>query len=207
MCPILSFLGRTTTTWTPPITLGIGLMVCLASFLNAVILCLDEETTVAVELTQAQAVIMVISASCYVVVCCYTAWRTCRPQWCGGSGTGGDAGLDRSASVGVGGGSSDSLQTKDSQAAERFRNSVIAFHMLSTLVSLVTNIYWLWFSFRLSPMQLSVLIYVMVAAGSLVFVIEGRVRKNEMTRALFALITGWLVVSYFVGWLVGWLVG
>ena len=175
-CPILSFLGRTSEIWTPPITLGIGLLVCVASFMNAVILCLESESIESASLTRAQSSIMIIAAGCFVLVSLYSAWRTVRPSQTGDTSTTGR------------GKNPDSLRAQDKQGEERFRMCVIAFHMCSTLVTLVTNIYWLWFSFNLTPEQLSVLIYTMVAASSLVFVIEGRVRKNEMTRALFALI-------------------
>ena len=71
-------------------------------------------------------------------------------------------------------------------ADERFRVVVIGVHMLSTLVTLLVQSMWFWYSgvSSLTPNQVVMIMFSSIAAAALVYVIEFRVRKNEFMQVI-----------------------
>jgi hypothetical protein len=47
---------------------------------------------------------------------------------------------------------------------------------------------WYWYSAKLTPYELGAFYYIVVATSTVVFVVELRIRKNEVARALRSLV-------------------
>lgn len=81
-----------------------------------------------------------------------------------------------------------SWKEKEEINKQRFKDFVVGSHMLTTLIELVLNGTWYWYSSKLTSHQLGAFYYIVVATSVVVFVVELRIRKNEVTRALRALV-------------------
>jgi hypothetical protein len=173
ICPLLSFLCRRASTWTPLRCMGITGVVCLASFLSSVLVCFDPASTAYTSLGVSSSCLVDCAAGLYLLVSLlsmYNTWVWERQQ------------LVETAT------SADSKRAHEDLKQKRFNHFVVAIHMATIFFNLVLNAVWYWYSTLLTARELSVFVYCMVASSSLVFLIEFRVRKNEVTRALFALL-------------------
>eukprot|EP01036_Dinobryon_divergens_P041715 gene41715-55327_t len=86
------------------------------------------------------------------------------------------------------GGYSDSLAQLDVINEQKFRNVVIAAHLVATTIELVANSVWFWMYLDLTAEQISIFIYFCLGSSILTFLIEFRLRKSEVATALVALL-------------------
>ena len=84
---------------------------------------------------------------------------------------------------------------------ERFRDFVVGAHMLTTFIELLLNGVWYWYSAKLDSHQVGAMYYIVVATSTVVFVVELRIRKNEVARALRSLVGS--VKKSYIRWVGG----
>eukprot|EP01035_Chromulina_nebulosa_P029810 gene29810-39541_t len=173
ICPIMSLLYRVSTTWNATITISITVFTCVSSVLSSACCLLQNESVV-------YKIIFIVSCLCinlatliYIVACGLSAYRTRR--WL--------------ASLKIQeGGYSDSLAQLDVINEQKFRNVVIAAHLVATTIELVANSVWFWMYLDLTAEQISIFIYFCLGSSILTFLIEFRLRKSEVATALVALL-------------------
>jgi hypothetical protein len=79
---------------------------------------------------------------------------------------------------------SQDIQTAGSPSEERFRAWVIATHEVAVLIKLGVLCAWYWYEPHISVHTEGVFTYVLTATAALIFLVESRVKKNELAKTL-----------------------
>ena len=175
ICPILSFLCRSSTTWTPTITISITLCLCAASSLATADLTVFPSGVLYDNLVLASASFMTIACAIYFITWIYSAYLTY--LWFKAKGS-------KLSKV------EDSLAQFDLLNEEQFHFAVVAAQSSATMIDMALNVYWYWYAPILTPgsQLLSNIFFVVSGSAVLTFLIEFRVRKSEVSTALYALL-------------------
>ena len=167
VCPILSFLSRCSSTWTPLRCIFISFLVCMACFVSMLV---GVVTDVSTKTTLALVCNVIITISCgfYFLVCVFAFLNT---FWFKQSGS------DLTERKNSGEQRGDDIKAKSEQ---RFQDSVVAAHMTMNFFCLLQDTVWLWSFNSLNAKNIGIMTFCVVACATVVFVTETRVRKHAV---------------------------
>ena len=127
--PIISFLCRTSSVFTPTNTIIISLIVCIGSLISSCGIVFPATATTEIAfLSKVVCVLMDIAAGLFFIICCISTTK-----------------FFMHAGPGVG---DNRISWKDKEEIneERFRTFVVASHMFTTMVELILNGVWYWYN-------------------------------------------------------------
>lgn len=171
LLPILSFLCRSTTTWTPLLTLTIAACVCISDLTSTMAYIYIYQSQLFINLTTVSPAMMLLASSLYVTTMFASAYNTY--VWHKSKG---------SKIVG----SEDSLGAMDLLNEEHIHIATVAAQSFVTLIDFGINAYW-YYVLTLGPLtldQTGTIFIAMAASNCLTFLIEFRVRKSEVSTTL-----------------------
>jgi hypothetical protein len=173
-CPIIAFLTRCTPTWSPIRSIPVAFLICASAVIGSFATLLDPSSALYSRFQLAVGAITTIAFGLYILVCVISFINT---VWFHVPYSDGVP-LDRSTR----GNNTSTAPDIKRLSKERFRNLVIAAHMMSTFANPV------WYfeagASKLTAWDFTIFGYVFVAASLVVYVTEFRVRKSEVTTAL-----------------------
>ena len=181
VCAILSFLVQQSSTfsvwkWN---SRCICFLVCSSGIIGSSALLYDPGSPYAMVLFMVAAIVFDVAALMYTVTCSIALIQFIFRKY----GIGGARG---NKVVDANNGQEDKAQSKEEIAEEDFKHFIIGMHMFSTFVIMILNSFWVWFN--LTPFQLSVMIYITLAAAIVIFVTENLARRYVTVSALHALL-------------------
>lgn len=169
--PILSFLCRSSTTWTPLITIFICLCLCTASALSTAALTVQQSGPLFDNLNNASASFITIACTVYFSTYLTTAYLTY--QWFKAKG-------NKRNKIEC------SLEQSGLFNEDQIHFTVVGAQSTATLIDVSLNVYWYWYTEYLTPGSnlLANVFFVVSASAVLTFLIEFRIRKSEVSTAL-----------------------
>ena len=176
LAPILSFLTRSSTTWVPSLTILITLLACGANFTVTIAYAYPYESAYFNDLVYAGALMTVIATALYGAGLAASAFNTY--LWH----------LSKDAKIHN---TQDSLGAMDLLNEETIHHMTVGAQSTVTAIDFATNLYWYYIGNNGNSFDLSTTgIFMLVMAGSniLTYLIEFRVRKSEVSTALYALL-------------------
>jgi hypothetical protein len=169
---ILSFLSRCSSFWTAPRTLPICILICLGPLLNSVAYMYDSSSVIYTNLYDTSSFCCVLAAGlCGIFSAVYYYIYLYPIIW------------DKSASAV--GNARRRHQLSIAEAREmanfKFRELIIATHLLALFALLCINACWYWYTLHFNGNASGNMIYCSIGAAVLVFVAEFRMRKHEIS--------------------------
>ena len=180
VCAIMSFLAQQSRTfkW---ISRFICILVSSSGVISSLALLYDVDGNYATMLFVAAAIVMDFAALLYVVTCAISFFQWIIQKY-------GKNFLGIGNKVGIidtkNGGQEEKVQSDEEIAKEDFKSFIVGMHMFSTFVIMVLNSVWVWFALTFSAFQLSIMIYITLAAAILILVTENLAHRHVTVTAL-----------------------
>lgn len=169
--PILSFLCRSSTTWTPLLTIAICLCLCIASALSTAAVTVPQSGPLFDNLTTASSLFMTFACALYFSTWLVTGYLSY--NWFKEKGL-------KLPKV------ENSLEHSDMLNEDQIHFTVVGAQSTATLIDVALNVYWYWYVGILTPGSnlLANVFFVVSASAVCTFLIEFRIRKSEVSTAL-----------------------
>ena len=179
VCAIMSFLAQQSRAfkW---ISRFICILVSSSGVISSLALLYDVNGNYATMLFMAAAILMDFAALLYVVTCAITLFQWIIQNYGKSLGIGNKVGIIDTKN----GGQEEKVQSDEEIAKEDFKSLIVGMHMFSTFVIMVLNSFWVWFGLSFSAFQLSIMIYVTLAAAILILVTENLAHRHVTVTAL-----------------------